>query len=85
MATILSNRVVRVVRMADEFGCEGDVAVTLKGSGIELRGKGTNRRLSLTWRQLAAAADYPPAAPSRFLANPLGWLVERSRQRCRAK
>ena len=77
MATKLTKPVVREVTMKDEVDQEGPVVVTVTTSGVELRRKGTKRKLRVTWAELAQKANLPGEAPAKFVGNHLGWLVER--------
>ena len=76
MATKLTKPVVREVTMKNEANQEGPVVVTVSQSGVELRRKGTKRKLRVTWAELAQKAELSGEAPAKFLANHLGWLVE---------
>lgn len=77
MATKLEKPVSREVNISDEFGNEGEVIVTMKTKGIELRRKGTQRRLFIPWQTVTKGSTLPPNAPSRHVLNPLGWLTQK--------
>lgn len=76
MATKLTKPVSRELQLKDDFDHEGDVIVTMKGTGVELRRKGTSRTLFVPWSKIGHAADLPGRIPARHALNPLGWLVE---------
>jgi len=77
MATKLTKPIIREVMMKDEQNQEGPVVVTISQDGVELRRKGTKRKLNVTWNELAQKAELPGDAPAKFLSNSLGWLVEK--------
>lgn len=89
MATKLTKPVVREVLLRVEGNnvfnvCvedgtvtpEGPVLVTMSTEGLELRRKGTGRKLFVPWGQLGRAFEVPGDAPAKYCLNPLGWLVE---------
>lgn len=76
MATKLTKPVSRELIIKDEFGHEGEVTVTMTGSGLELRRKGTSRKLFVEWTNLNKVLKLPATAPSKHSANPLGWLTQ---------
>jgi hypothetical protein len=76
MATKLEKPVSREVLIKDEFGNENMLVVTISVSGVELRKKGTSRKLATDWTSLNKLFKLPPNAPSKFVANPLGWLTQ---------
>ena len=80
MATKLVKPVSRELSITDEFGNSGDVIATMKESGMELRMKGTKRRLFILWKDLGKSIDrehLPGNMPSRHVSNPLGWLTQK--------
>lgn len=55
------------------------LVVEVDREGLVLRGKGTRRRLRVTWEQMTralAAGELPGEMPARFVRDPLGWLLE---------
>lgn len=77
MASKLTKPVTREVAVTDSNGVEGAVNATFTADGVTLQGKGTSRKLHITWEALAAASPAPPSIPAKFSANHLGWLVDR--------
>ena len=77
MATKLVKPVSRELEVTDDFENSDDVIVTMKVTGIEMRRKGTSQTLFIPWSKIGHAADLPGVAPSRHVANPLGWLVQK--------
>ena len=80
MATKLVKPVSREVEITDEFDNIGEVIATMKVSGIELRRKGTKRKLFIAWKDLGKAVErehLPGHIPSRHVSNPLGWLTQK--------
>lgn len=76
MATKLTKPLSRELVLKDEFGHEGPVVVTLSQHGLELRKKGTSRKLNISFAAMNRAAELPGNAPAKFFGNPLSWLVE---------
>jgi hypothetical protein len=77
MATKLEKPVTREVTVKDVFGEDAPILVTLTGSGITLRGKGTKREVKISYLELAAASTPPSHMPAKFSANRLGWFVKK--------
>ncbi len=77
MATKLDKPVTREVAVQDASGVDGSLNVTITAEGITVRGKGTQRELSISYLDLAAAAEAPEGMPKKFADNKLGWLVDR--------
>ena len=80
MATKLVKPVSRELSITDQCGNTGDVIATIKVSGIELRMKGTKRRLFIPWKDLDRSVSrehLPGNMPARHMANPLGWLTQK--------
>jgi len=77
MATELTKPVKREVLLSDEFNVSGPVIVTMSIHGIEFRKKGTSRRLHVAWEKIGKQANIPGNAPAKYMANPMGWLVEK--------
>ena len=78
MATKLSKPVTRVVTLKDANGTEGEVAVTITGSGIVFS-KGRRKFSTVPWDAIGKLTTMPPNAPAKFVGNHLGWLVELSK------
>ena len=76
MATKLIKPVSREVNISDAFGHEGPVIVTLSNKGIEVRRKGSSRKIFVTWKMMQKSATIPENAPAKYCSNPFGWLVE---------
>ncbi len=76
MTTEFTKPISREMKMKDEFGHEGEVIVTLNSWGIDFRKKGTSRKIHVTWDKLAKITQIPPTAPSKYVNNQMGWLVE---------
>lgn len=76
MATKLEKPVSREILIKDEFGNEDTVVVTITVSGVEIRKKGTSRKLTTSWTSLNKVFKLPPNAPAKFVSNPLGWLTQ---------
>lgn len=76
MATKLEKPVSRELMVKDEFGNESELIITMMVSGLELRRKGTSRKLHVEWTSLNKVLKLPPNAPSRHVSNPLGWLTQ---------
>jgi len=86
MATKLTKPVVREVQLkaVDELvdppvESEGPVVVTMTTDGLELRKKGSGRKVSVSWERIGKAIWLPedaPDAPAKYTNNQLGWLVE---------
>lgn len=74
MATKLTKNVQREITVTDANGVEGPVILTITPTGIEFRGKGKQRKLTLDYSKLHFTL--PQGAPAKFSANPVGWLVE---------
>lgn len=72
MTTALTKPVHRVVPMRNG---DRELVVAVYSWGLVLRGKGTARRLRMTWEQVAAAAPRPDEMPGGFMQNPLAWLT----------
>lgn len=77
MATKLTKPVSRETKMTDEFNVTGPVIATMSIHGVELRRKGTSRKLFVTWEKIGQVAQIPGKAPAKYMANPMGWLVEK--------
>lgn len=77
MATKLDKPVTREIAVKDEVGTEGSVNVTLSTTGVTVRGKGTQRELTISFAELAAASSAPDSMPKKYADNKLGWLVDR--------
>lgn len=75
MATKLSKPVTRVVNLKDANGTEGEVAVTMTGSGLVFH-KGRRKFSVVPWSAIAKQITMTGAMPAKFVGNPLGWLVE---------
>lgn len=76
MATKLEKPVSREIEMTDEFGHKGEVILTITGSGVELRKKRSSRKLFMNFKDLGKQMKLPHNAPSRYVQNPVGWLVQ---------
>ena len=76
MATKLEKPVSRELKIKDEFGHEGEVIVTMTGSGIELKKKRTSRKMLVEWKDLNKILKLPANAPAKHSSNPLGWLTQ---------
>jgi len=74
MATKLSKPVVREIEITDAHGVTGPVVLTVTDKGLEFRGKGKQRKLFVSYKELKPVL--PPNAPAKYTANPFGWLVE---------
>ena len=75
MATKLSKPVTRVVTLKDTNGTEGEVAVTMTGSGLVFH-KGRRKFPVIPWAAIGKLAPMAGNMPAKFVGNPLGWLVE---------
>ena len=75
MATKLSKPVTRVVTMKDANGIEGDVSVTMTGSGLVFH-KGRRKFSAVPWSAITKQILMTGNMPAKFVGNPLGWLVE---------
>lgn len=78
MATKLTKPVTRLVEIKDLFGVEGDVAVTMTGSGIVFS-KGRRKFGVVPWASIAKLVQLPGNIPSKYAGNPMGWLTELSK------
>lgn len=76
MATKLNKPVSREVNVKDVFGRAGDVIATFASNGVTLRGKGRQRKVFISWTDIGKHAILPSNAPSKYLGNTIGWLVE---------
>jgi hypothetical protein len=77
MATKLGKPVTREVTVKDTDGCEGVISVTITADGITVRGKGTQRELSISYGDLTEIAEAPERMPAKFEWNKMGWLINR--------
>jgi len=77
MATKLTKPVSREIELADELNNKGSVIVTMNQYGLELRRKGTSRKIFIPWKKLSKVSELPGSAPARFSGNPFGWLVQK--------
>tara|TARA_Y100000034_G_scaffold80510_1_gene96618 strand:- start:9587 stop:9829 length:243 start_codon:yes stop_codon:yes gene_type:complete len=77
MTTELTKPVSRETKMTDDFNVTGPVIATMSVHGIELRRKGTSRKLHISWSKIGKLAEIPGNAPAKYLSNPMGWLVEK--------
>lgn len=82
MATKFTKPVLREVTVQDARGRGGQAVVTLHSWGVTLRGKGTHRKLNITWAEMAQGMCLGSlnVIPPRFMQNRLGWLLELQRQ-----
>lgn len=76
MTTPFSKPVSREFQLKDIYDHHGDVIITMMSYGLEFRKKGTSRKIKITWEEIGSKAKIPPNAPSKYVGNPLGWLVE---------
>jgi len=76
MTTEFTKSISREMKLKDEFGREGEVIVTMHSWGMEFRKKGTSRKLNVTWDKIAKQIQIPAHAPSKFVQNPFGWVVD---------
>lgn len=79
MASKLTKPVTREVPVGDGF-----VNVTLSETGVTLQGKGTSRKLFLEYTKIAEASQ-TDGVPTKFAANPVGWLTESSSKKKEAE
>jgi hypothetical protein len=77
MATKLNKPVTRKVTIADVNGVEGEVDVTMTGSGIVFS-SGRRKLGVVPWTHVVKGATPPGNMPGAFMNNYLGWLVELS-------
>lgn len=75
MATKLSKPVSRVVHLKDANGTEGEVTVTMTGTGLTFH-KGRRKFSVVPWASIGKLVMMPGNMPAKFVGNPLGWLVE---------
>ena len=78
MATKLTKPVVREIQLKSESK-EGPVLVTMSTDGLELRKKGTSRKVFISWKRVGKAIWLPedaPDAPAKYVNNHLDWLIE---------
>jgi hypothetical protein len=75
MATRLTKPVEREITLTDDLGRCGPVVLKLTGRGLELRAKGKQRKLFVSYRRLKPDL-LPGSIPAKYASNPLGWLVE---------
>ena len=74
MATKLTKPVEREITLSDVYGHKGPVIVTLTATGLEFRGKGKQRKVSMPFS--AMKPNLPANAPASFMSNAFGWLIE---------
>ena len=86
MATKLTKPVVREMQLKvvndlidPPTETEGLVVVTMTTDGLELRKKGTGRKIFISWDRIGRSIwlqEDAPDAPAKYTNNQLGWLVE---------
>lgn len=75
MATKLTKPVTRVTTVKDSLGIPGEVTVTICEEGVTFSKK-KRKLLSIPWIDIGKLACIPDTAPSKYINNPIGWLIE---------
>lgn len=75
MATKLNKPITRKVIVTDVNGVEGEVDITMTGSGIVF--SCGRRKLGVApWSHIVKGATPPGNMPGAYMNNFLGWLLE---------
>jgi len=75
MATKLNKPVTRKIKVQDINGVEGEVDVTMTGSGIVFS-SGRRKLGTVPWLHVVKGATPPGNMPGAYMGNYLGWLLE---------